>query len=82
MPTLKELRALQALTVADLAAAAGVGQSTILAIESGRELPMQRTARKLAKALDVPLLDIAEVARASAERWSQRRGGKKNAPAD
>lgn len=69
--TLRELRLRRFMTLKDLAERAGVGVSTITAIESGRELPAMRTARKLADALEVEPGEIDE-ARAAQERAIQR----------
>jgi len=64
---LRELRIQKFIGLRDLADKAGVAVSTITAIEGGRELPMLRTVRKLADALEVDPNEIDE-ARAAAER--------------
>lgn len=57
---LKDARTSKFLSTRDLAQAAGVSHSTVAAIESGRELPMLRTARKLAEALGIEPTDVDE----------------------
>lgn len=52
---LKELRESAALSKAELARRAGITERTIRNIESGVYEPSMPTARKLAKALGVPL---------------------------
>lgn len=44
----------------DLAEKAGVSAGTIYAIEAGRELPVLRTARLLAAALEIDPLEVDE----------------------
>lgn len=67
MPSLRTLRIRAAMTAALLSNKSGVAQSTIYAIEGGRELPSIPTAHKLAKALGVKPAEIDEV-KASLER--------------
>jgi len=67
---LKEARAGKFLSIRELAQEAGVGASTIYAIESGRELPTLRSARKLAQTLQVEPMDVDEF-RAAWERTLQ-----------
>ena len=57
---LKDIRAQKFLTRQDLASKAGVGASTIYAIESGREIPTLRSARKLAEALEIDPMEVEE----------------------
>ena len=61
---LREWRTYKVLTQQDLADLAGVSLTTIQGIEQGRHLPMVRTARRLAGALQVEPLEIDEVAEA------------------
>lgn len=55
---LRAIRVNRALSVAELAAAAGVSDDTIRRIESGERAPQMRTARALAAALDVRVADL------------------------
>lgn len=57
---LREMRLRRFWTLKQLAEAAGVGESTIRAIESGRELPSLRTSTRLAQALGVEPSEIDE----------------------
>ena len=57
---LKEIRAQRFLTREELESKAGVGASTVYAIESGRETPTLRTARKIAEALEIGPLGVDE----------------------
>lgn len=70
---LRELRTERALTIRELAEAAGVHFKTVSAIERGVELPSLRTGRKLAEALKVQPMEIEEVA-AAAVRTRERYG--------
>lgn len=51
---LRILRERKALSMKELAHLAGLNESTIFRVESGRTRPQPGTIRKLAKALDVP----------------------------
>lgn len=53
MATLRELRDGKYLSVRELAALAGVALSTLHLVETGRQRPHPRTARKIAAALGV-----------------------------
>lgn len=53
MPTIKELREKQFLSVGELAERAGVSRTVIYGIESGKHKPIRRTVRALARALGV-----------------------------
>lgn len=53
MNKLKELRETRALSMRELAAAAGVGHNTIYRIEHGQTNVLPRTVRRLAAALGV-----------------------------
>lgn len=66
LPTLRALREARAYSIADLAERAGVGETTIWEIETGRRVPHPRTRRKLAAALGVEPSEIA---------WPERRSG-------
>jgi len=66
---LREARRRRFYSAADLAEKAGVSAATIYAIEAGRELPVLRTARLLAAALEVDPLQVDEF-RAALERLS------------
>lgn len=52
---MKELREARRLSVAELARQAEVSRQTIYMIEDGRQTPTLDTARKLARALNVPM---------------------------
>jgi transcriptional regulator with XRE-family HTH domain len=60
MPTLREARTGQVLTIRDIAAKAGVSTKTVVDLEAGRAVPKFRTIRKLASALGVNPEDITE----------------------
>jgi DNA-binding Xre family transcriptional regulator len=63
--TLRQLRARRALSLADLAAEAGVTKTTLIAIEHDRVTVIKRkTIRRLAEALKVEPWDVAEFRRA------------------
>jgi DNA-binding Xre family transcriptional regulator len=63
--TLRQLRARHALSLTDLAAAAGVTKTTLIAIEHGRVTAIKRkTIRRLAEALGVEPWDVVEFRRA------------------
>ncbi len=64
MPTLRELRTRQVLTIRDLAAKAGVATGTIVRIEAGEPAPRFVTMRKIAAALGVEPGEITEFAQA------------------
>jgi len=66
---LRDARRRKFYSAADLAEEAGVSAGVIYAIEAGRELPVLRTARLLAAALEVDPLDVDEF-RAALERLS------------
>jgi DNA-binding XRE family transcriptional regulator len=66
---LREARRRKFYSATDLAEKASVSAGTIYAIEAGRELPVLRTARKLADVLEIDPLEVDEV-RASLERLS------------
>jgi DNA-binding XRE family transcriptional regulator len=66
---LREARRRKFYSAIDLAEKAGVSAGTIYAIEAGRELPVLRTARKLAAALEIDPLEVDEF-RAGLERLS------------
>jgi len=66
---LRDARRRKFYSAADLAEKADVSAGTIYAVETGRELPVLRTARKLAAALDVDPLQVDEF-RAALERLS------------
>jgi len=53
VPTLREARQAYFLSQQDLANAANVAKSTVVAIERGRHRPQPRTARALARALGI-----------------------------
>jgi transcriptional regulator with XRE-family HTH domain len=58
MPTIKELREKQYLSIGELAKRAGVSRTVIYSIESGKHKPIRRTVRALAAALGVEPADI------------------------
>ena len=58
-PTLRELRERRALSLSELARAAGVHADTVWQIETGRRVPYPRTRRELAAALGVDPSDIS-----------------------
>ena len=58
MPTLREWRDKQNLTVLQLAEQSGITRGTIYGIEKGNHWPTRRTIRALAKALGVKPEDI------------------------
>ncbi len=60
MPTLREARARRLLSVRALADLAGVSKTTIQLVEAGQRAPHYGTIRKLAAALEVDPLEIAE----------------------
>ena len=60
MELLRELRARRMHTIRSLSAAAGVAQKTIVDAEAGRITPQFGTMRKIAAALGVEAIDIAE----------------------
>jgi transcriptional regulator with XRE-family HTH domain len=53
MPTLKEVRESKFFSQHDLAESTGLSVSTINRIENGKQKPLPRTIRKIAKALQV-----------------------------
>lgn len=55
---LRSIRMNRALSVAELAAASGVSDDTIRRVEAGSHRPQMRTARELAKALGVPVVEL------------------------
>ena len=59
---LRDARRQRFLSVRDLAKAAGVSTATIVAAESGRNVPYFGTARKIAAALSMSPADIDEFA--------------------
>jgi transcriptional regulator with XRE-family HTH domain len=61
---LATLRRRQLLTQRALAEKAGVTQATLVALENGRATPRIQTMEKIATALEVDPLDIAEFNRA------------------
>jgi transcriptional regulator with XRE-family HTH domain len=61
----RALRAQAGLTLADLAAAAGLGKSTLAQLESGRANPSVETLWAIAAALKVPFARIVEESRPS-----------------
>jgi transcriptional regulator with XRE-family HTH domain len=64
MPSLRELRTAQLLTIRELAARAQVAPSTIYLIEAGRSMPRFGVARRLATALGVEPASVEEFRRA------------------
>jgi len=58
VPTLRETRQEYFLSQQELADAAAVAKSTVVAIEQGRHKPQPRTARAIARALGVAPKDI------------------------
>ncbi len=66
---LKDLRIRLGLTQADLAKASNLGQSTISALETGRQSPWPSTRRALARACRMPLEEF------DAQTMGARRGG-------
>ncbi len=64
MPSLRELRTAQLLTIRELAARAQVAPSTIYLIEAGRSIPRFSVARRLATALGVEPASVEELRRA------------------
>ena len=62
---IRTLRAQAGLTLADLAAAAGLGKSTLAQLESGRANPSVETLWAIAAALEVPFARIVEEERPS-----------------
>jgi len=76
VPTLRALRADRLLTIRDLAQQAGVAPSSIHLIETGRVTPRASTMRRLATALGVDPLAVAEFQQAieaAQEPYLQRR---------
>jgi len=61
---LRELRAERLLSLRELARLAGVALSTVYLIEAGRSTPRSAAIRRLAAALDVDPMDVAELRRA------------------
>ena len=57
---LKDIRAQRFLTRKELASKAGVGASTVYAIESGCETPTLPSARKIAQALEIGPMEVDE----------------------
>jgi transcriptional regulator with XRE-family HTH domain len=55
---LKVLRERRALSLSDLAQLTGLSRVTINRIENGKQKPLPRTIRKLAKALDVEVEEL------------------------
>ncbi|BCV20347.1 helix-turn-helix domain-containing protein [Moorella sp. Hama-1] len=60
MLRLKEMRLKAKLSQQELAKRAGIGQSTIHYIETGRKSPTYKVLEKLATALDVSVADLLE----------------------
>jgi transcriptional regulator with XRE-family HTH domain len=55
---IKALREQQALSLSDVAQITGLSRVTINRIENGKQKPMPRTIRKLAKAFNVPIDEL------------------------
>ena len=72
MPTLRELRADQVLTIRELAQQAGMAPSSIYLIEAQRATPRMTTMRRLATALGVAPEAVAELRQAidAAKEWA------------
>ena len=68
---LARIRLEQGMSRRVLAQRAGCSPVTIFGTESGRRVPIPRTARKLSEALGVPLLEVQEF-RAAMEEWAPR----------
>jgi transcriptional regulator with XRE-family HTH domain len=66
-----ELRLEQGLSRRVLARLAGCSPATIYSTESGRRIPIPQTARKLAAALGVRLVEVAEF-EAAMDEWTGR----------
>lgn len=60
MPSLRELRILNLLSVRELARAAGVASSTVHLAEAGKAMPHAATMRKIAAALGVEPMEVDE----------------------
>ena len=58
MNNLRKLRNKRALSLTDLSRISGVNRITINRIENGKQKPMPRTIRKLAKALQVKVEEL------------------------
>jgi len=58
---IKLLRQQQALSLSDLSKMTGLSRITINRIENGKQKPMPRTVRKLAKALGVQVADLTSL---------------------
>jgi putative transcriptional regulator len=58
--TVRERRAQQGLTQAQLAAALGVSRQTVISIENGRYLPSLALAFRIARVFGVPLEQLFE----------------------
>jgi len=68
---LAEIRLERGMSRRVLARRAGCSPATIFGAESGRRVPTPQTARKLAEALDVQLIDVEEF-RSAMEEWAPR----------
>ena len=60
--SLRAARRAKLLTIRALAERAGCAKGTIVEIEQGRRLPSLKTVEKLARALDIPPIKVAEFA--------------------
>jgi DNA-binding XRE family transcriptional regulator len=72
--TLRQVRAERMLTTRELAARAGVSHATVHLAETGKSIPRLTVVRKLAQALEVDPLEVAEL-RHAIEIASQGRPG-------
>lgn len=77
---LRHWRAERALGLKELAARAGVSHSTILRIERGQTLSQPRVYRRLAQALGIEPLQIAEYRRLMGIEAEEERDGKEAGP--
>jgi transcriptional regulator with XRE-family HTH domain len=66
------IRAERGLSIQSLAKESACSTRTIQDVELGYRTPIQRTARKLAAALEVPIAEVAEF-RAAMDLWSSYR---------
>ena len=66
------IRAERGLSMQGLSDRSGCSVKTILDVELGRRVPTQRTVRRLAESLEVPLGEVHEF-RMAVDRWSRYR---------
>lgn len=75
MRPLRALRTAKLMSVRELANVAGVTPKTVTDVEYGRRRPTYETMRRIASALDVDPLEVAEFAATISSRCTMRTDG-------